>query len=112
MTLNSQYKTKFSKKSNGNQVDIDPNLGGDHQHFCPMVSVVEITNGKNLKRVVTVRPNFAFSAEQARKLGLVIEAAGRLCAMAEDYGSLQRAWFYSFCKPQLVAVNNASTAIH
>ncbi|BFM20483.1 hypothetical protein [Gilvimarinus japonicus] len=112
MTLSNKFKTDFIASKHGNRVDIDPIICDEGALFHPMISVVEFTDKGTQKLSVTVNGNYNLNAEKARKVGLVLEAAGRLCAMAEDHGSLQRAWFYSFCKPRLVAVNNQSTALH
>ena len=112
MRLTNTFKTHFVTTATGNRVDIDPGVCSGRDDFHPMISVIEIASGATQKHIVTVHQSFGLSAEQSRKFGLVIEAAGRLCASAEDYGSLQRAWFYSFCKPRLVAVNNQSNAVH
>lgn len=112
MPISNRYATHYKKIQGGACVEIDPQLHETAKPFKPLIRVIEYQghDGKQAVRVVSAT-DLALTVEQARKFGMVVTAAGHLCALAEDYGSLERAWFYSHCKPHAV-VTNLKKSIH
>ncbi len=111
MKISNKFTTTYVQEAGISRVDIDPLLARETNTFCPLISVVECTQNNRTAARVVLHQGLVFSVEQARKVGLVLEAAGRLCAMAEDYGSLHRAWLCSYGKPFGVYASH-SKAIH